>query len=109
MTTVETSAGIVEGTSRHEGCIEFLCVPYAASPREAGWFAAPAPHEPWDGVRPCVEYGATAPQPAQEVTIIPEPVMPGDNCLNLNVFTPDPARGVGLPVFFYVHGGGFAN
>ena len=38
--------------------------------------------------------------------MIPEPLVQGDNCLNLNVFTPDPGNS-GLPVLVWIHGGGF--
>jgi para-nitrobenzyl esterase len=41
-----------------------------------------------------------------EVTAIPEPSVPGDDVLTLNVFTPGPAA-AGLPVLFYIHGGGY--
>ena len=36
----------------------------------------------------------------------PEPTVPGDNCLNLNVFTPDLGASA-LPVLVWIHGGGF--
>ena len=60
----------------------------------------------WDGIREALSYGATSPQPDRGVTLIPEPIIAGDNELNLNVFTPDlgPAR---LPVLVWIHGGGF--
>ena len=41
------------------------------------------------GIRDAAEYGPTAPQPRQDFTLIPEPVVPGDDFLNLNVLTPD--------------------
>jgi para-nitrobenzyl esterase len=46
-----------------------------------------------------------------EVTTIPEPSIPGDDILNLNVFTPRPDAANGpeeqLPVLVYIHGGGY--
>ena len=47
-----------------------------------------------------------APQATQEFALIPEPVVAGDDYLNLNVFTPDPGS-AGLPVLVWIHGGGF--
>jgi len=100
-----TRHGRVRGTQTPFG-LRFLGIPYAAPPAAAGRYAAPAPHEPWDGIRDATRYGATALQPDRGVTIIPEPLVPGDNCLNLNVFTP--ALGAaGLPVLVWIHGGGF--
>ena len=100
-----TRHGRVRGTQAPDG-LRFLGIPYAAPPAVAGRFAPPAPHEPWDGIRDATRYGATALQPDRGVTIIPEPLVAGDNCLNLNVFTP--ALGAaGLPVLVWIHGGGF--
>ena len=100
-----TRHGRVRGTQTPAG-LRFLGIPYAAPPSVAGRFAAPAPHEPWDGIRDATRYGATALQPDRGVTIIPEPLVAGDNCLNLNVFTPA-LGGTGLPVLCWIHGGGF--
>ena len=100
-----TRHGRVRGTQVPAG-LRFLGIPYAAPPSVAGRFAAPAPHEPWDGIRDATRYGATALQPDRGVTIIPEPLVTGDNCLNLNVFTPD-LGAAGLPVLVWIHGGGF--
>ncbi len=50
--------------------------------------------------------GATALQPRQEFTLIPEPIIDGDNCLNLNIFTPELGPS-GLPILVWIHGGGF--
>ena len=69
--------------------LRFLGVPYAQSPAVTGRFAAPVPHPHWDGVRDALAYGASSAQPDRGITIIPEPVIPGDNELNLNVFTPE--------------------
>jgi para-nitrobenzyl esterase len=100
-----TRHGRVRGTQVPAG-LRFLGIPYAAPPSAAGRFAAPAPHEPWDGIRDATRYGATALQPDRGVTIIPEPLVAGDNCLNLNVFTPT-LGAAGLPVLVWIHGGGF--
>ena len=86
----------------------FLAIPYAASPFGPNRFQAPVRPGPWDGVRPALAYGHTAPQPHRQFTLVPEPVTPGPECLNLNVCTPAGAGpGDGLPVLFWIHGGGF--
>ncbi len=40
--------------------------------------------------------------------LLPDPVLPGEDCLNLNVWTPDPGA-AGLPVMVWIHGGAFVN
>lgn len=110
---IKTSRGVVESAdpAAHGGALAFLGIPYAESPlTPERRLREPVPVGPWDGVRLCDTYGASAPQPPLGFTIIPEPIIPGDNCLNLNVFTPDAGNGAGgLPVFVWIHGGGFTN
>ena len=66
------------------------------------------PPEPWDGVRDAVEYGATAQRGDPGITLIPEPSIPGESTLNVNVFTPAPGESdAALPVLVYIHGGGY--
>ncbi|SFT88756.1 para-nitrobenzyl esterase [Geodermatophilus amargosae] len=108
--TVRTSAGPVQGTSR-DGVHAFLGIPYAAPPFGPRRFAAPRAPEPWDGVRPATEYGPTVPKPPYAPpydVLLPEPQIPGEDCLNVNVWTPDPGAS-GLPVFVWIHGGAFVN
>jgi para-nitrobenzyl esterase len=104
---VRVEQGRLRGVPCEHG-YRFLGIPYARPPAETGRFAAPQPARPWDGVRNAYEYGATALQLDHGVTLAREPLLPGDDCLNLNVFTP--ALGAaGLPVLFWVHGGGFCG
>jgi para-nitrobenzyl esterase len=84
----------------------FLGIPFAAPPFGVNRFEAPQPVAGWDGVRDALTYLPTAPQPHRQFTLVPEPVMDGDDCLNLNVFTPDVGAS-GLPVLVWIHGGGF--
>jgi para-nitrobenzyl esterase len=46
--------------------------------------------------------------PPQYAALFPEVVIPGEDCLNLNVWTPDP-NATGLPVLVWIHGGSFMN
>jgi para-nitrobenzyl esterase len=101
----QTAEGRLRGTQDGHA-LRFLGVPYAQSPATAGRFAAPVRHGHWDGIRDALAYGATSPQPDRGITLIPEPVIAGDNELNLNVFTPD-LGAARLPVLVWIHGGGF--
>ncbi len=88
----------------------FLGIPYAASPTGPRRFAAPEPPEPWDGVRECIAFSATPPKPdypAPFDTILPEPSIPGEDWLSLNVWTRD-LTGL-APVMVWIHGGAFVN
>ncbi|SFO66989.1 para-nitrobenzyl esterase [Actinomadura madurae] len=108
MAVVRTSSGKVRGTAR-DGVTAFLGIPYAAPPFGPDRFRPPRPPEPWDGVRDTVEYGPTVPKPVYPRPfdmLLDEPVIPGDDCLNLNVWTPG---GSGLPVMVWIHGGAFRN
>lgn len=89
----------------------FLGIPFAKPPVGELRFAAPVPPEPWDDVRDAVAYGAT---PQRWVdprgTLIPEPSVPGESTLNVNVFTPAPGRvDAALPVLVWIHGGGYVS
>ena len=105
---VTIAPGRVRGAWR-DGSAAFLGIPFAQAPVGDLRFAAPVPPAPWDGVRDALAYGATAKREKPgERTLIPEPAVPGEATLNVNVFTPAPGEPVAaLPVLVYIHGGGF--
>lgn len=108
--TVSVESGAVQGFTAG-GVSVFLGVPYAAPPFGAGRMRPPRPVEPWSGTRPATQYGPTVPKgdyPPQYQPLFPEVVIPGEDCLNLNVWTPDPGA-AGLPVLVWIHGGSFMN
>jgi para-nitrobenzyl esterase len=107
---VLTTSGAVRGAPSGP-VVAFKGIPYAAPPFGELRFAAPAPPPRWDGVRDCTAYGPTAPKPPYPAPVdllLPEPVIPGEDVLNLNVWTQDPSAG-GLPVLVWIHGGAFVN
>ncbi len=113
--TIQTKYGALRGQAR-DGVVSFLGVPYASPPTGALRFRAPAPPQPWEGVRDAFEYGPTPPKPDYPPpfdTLFAEPNVPGEDWLNLNVWTRGEALtgvgGAGLPVMVWIHGGAFAN
>lgn len=84
-------------------------LPFAEPPVGEHRFGAPVPAGAWQGIRDATAYGPT-PQRRDSglVTAIPEPSIPGDSTLNVNVFTPAPGQpSARLPVLVWIHGGGF--
>lgn len=107
---VRTTAGVVRGTS-DGGISRFLGVPFAAAPFGANRFRAPQPVLPWDGVRDATRPGAGAPQlidPNDPLDNYFNPGSIGEDCLNCNVWSPDPGS-TGLPVMVWIHGGGYVS
>ena len=108
---VETAAGRLRGVVRF-GVNQFWGVPYGASTAGANRFMPPAKPAPWTGVRECAQVGHRSPQdpdgPISEVFALDRQEPMGEDCLNLNVFTPALGRG-NRPVMVWLHGGGFSG
>ncbi|MQY31167.1 Carboxylesterase [Nocardia sp. RB56] len=105
---VATTSGPVRGTIE-DGLTVFRGIAYAQPPVGPLRWAAPEPPVPWTEPRPAVSFGPAAPQPRPDGIVgdIFSPAFPsGEDCLSLNVWTPDP-QATGLPVFVWIHGGAF--
>jgi para-nitrobenzyl esterase len=107
---VRVRSGRIRGCEQ-AGVAQFLGIPYAAAPFGPHRFGPPAPAPSWSGVRDALEYGPTAPKghyngPLNQ--LLPDPDVPGDECLNVNVWAPSPPR-TGCPVMVWIHGGSFRN
>ncbi|WP_337062805.1 carboxylesterase/lipase family protein [Kineococcus sp. G2] len=105
---VTIRSGRLRGVQR-PGSAAFLGVPFAEAPVGPRRFTAPEPVAPWEGVRPATAHGPTPQRrPFGPLTTIPEPSIPGEGTLNVDVFTPAPGdRDALLPVFVWIHGGGY--
>jgi para-nitrobenzyl esterase len=101
---VKTDKGSVEGFISN-GLAEFLGVPYAAPPIGDLRWKPPQPHAAWTGT---LETTSFAPICAQVTTlgVFAGPANNNEDCLYLNIYTPDLSTTAGLPVFVWIHGGG---
>ncbi len=125
-TVVETSAGKVRGFRRN-GVYVFKGVPYGASTSGANRFMLAKEPEPWTGIRNALAYGRICPQEdsahfntdGKNLANADEDAfllhrgcaiwVPGEDCLRVNVWTPE-INGAGKrPVMVYMHGGGFSG
>lgn len=95
-----TTHGPVRGFLDHDIHV-FKGIRYGAdtAPRR---FMPPSSPVPWEHVADAFEYGAAAPQDGADATI-------SEDCLFLNVWTPDLDRNAKRPVMFYIHGGAYSD
>ena len=85
-----------------DGVQRFLGVPYAQPPFGERRWRAPLRRPQWSGVLQATDYGQICPQTGG---MLSNSLLEGEDCLNLNIWTPDPgARD--LPVMVWAHGGG---
>ena len=106
---VDTRTGRVRGRL-DRGVTVFRGIPYARGPLGALRLRAPAPAEPWPGVRDCGEPAPAAPQNASRFAVLlgERAEKQSEDCLALDLWTAG-FEGVPRPVLVFVHGGGFAE
>ncbi|XP_052022996.1 cocaine esterase-like [Apodemus sylvaticus] len=96
------------------GVHSFLGIPFAKAPVGPLRFVPPEPPEPWSGVRDGTSHPAMCLQDITamnmqalkllKLTLPPIPM--SEDCLYLNIYTPDHAHeGSNLPVMVWIHGG----
>lgn len=105
---LKTRSGAVRG-SVASGIHMFKGIPYAAAPFGPNRLLPPRPVEPWSGVRDALTFGSKPPQPnypPDVSAILPELASPGEDCLNLNIWSPN-LGAARLPVMVWIPGSAF--
>ncbi len=107
---IKTRCGEVRGNVEN-AVNTFKGIPFAAPPFGANRLRHPQPATPWSGVRDALTYGPKAPQlpyPPPLDVLLPEPFAAGEDCLNLNIWSPD-LGSAKQPVMVWVSGGAFEH
>lgn len=107
--TVPTQNGELSGTTYETvgGRIvfAFLGVPFAKPPVDNLRFKEPQPIQNWKGIRPARNFSPKCIQFEYYKKF--NPIVGEEDCLYLNVFTPNISRDAKLDVIVYIHGGAF--
>ncbi|KAF5296929.1 hypothetical protein FQR65_LT10079 [Abscondita terminalis] len=105
---VRISQGVLAGIKVYtdSGAIidAYLGIPYAAAPIGKYRFSAPQKHGGWNGTHYATSYGHSCPQ-----LPIREGINESENCLYLNIWTPETSTRYLMPVVIFFDGDEFAQ
>jgi para-nitrobenzyl esterase len=116
LNVIQTKAGLISGIINTGGNIHiFKGVPFAAPPVGDLRWKAPQPVRPWQGVKKCEAFSASAMQKkplpfmmwTKEFMAPLEPL--SEDCLYLNVWTGAKGATEKRPVIIWIHGGAFTG
>jgi para-nitrobenzyl esterase len=100
-----TLSGDVQGIDRGVACA-FLGIPFAAPPTGSLRWQRPQPAQPW---APVTLNATVAPPSCSQLNVATGQPSGTENCLQLNVWTPNPLPASGAPVIVWFHPGSFVN
>ncbi len=103
---VQTTEGKLAGEVDASGLFIFKGIPYAQPPVGKLRWHEPMAMKSWEGVRSAKQFGPRPIQPTLYKDMIFRSPSMSEDCLYLNVWTPQLANAAKLPVFVYIHGGG---
>ncbi|KAF9549965.1 hypothetical protein EC957_002025 [Mortierella hygrophila] len=111
--SVKTAVGTIQGF-RDQNSFRFLGIHYGEAPVGNLRFAAPVAKASFTSTLDATAFGYVCPQPALAILTVSSlnsGAEADEDCLNLNVFTPSLKSKTqnGLPVMFYIHGGGYTS
>lgn len=113
---VNTTNGDVQGF-KLRGINTFLGIPYGANTAGENRFMPPKSPEPWTDIKPVWWWGNSAPQQMEGRYSNPGSTFVdhwnydelSEDCLKLNIWSPEVNDKVKRPVLVWLHGGGFRN
>jgi para-nitrobenzyl esterase len=105
---VRVRQGTLQGKEVGNGIVAFLGVPFAAPPIGPLRWQPPQPAGSWSGVRQAERYGMACSQNAPGFGTLFDKSQ-SEDCLYLNIWSPELKPKKRLPVMVYMHGGGFVG
>lgn len=104
---VRTAHGLIQGSwkvsTNGKKYASFTGMPYARPPVGKYRFREPQQIKPWTGIWDSTKHGARCLQYDAFI----DDVIGSENCLFVNVYTPELNAGASLPVVVFIHGGAF--
>jgi len=102
---IEINSGKLQGYI-DKGIQIYKSIPYTEPPVGEFRFNAAKPKKSWNGIFAATKLGPVAPQPLSPFTPQPAPPQSEEDCLTLNIWTPNTDHKK-RPVMFWIHGGSY--
>ena len=97
--------GVLNGETEDDVQV-FRGIPFAAPPVGDLRWRAPQPAPNWTAARDATDFGPICPQIPRKYT---KDLKQSEDCLSLNVWTPNSMSSAKLPVMVWIYGGAFVN